>query len=147
MPVFHVRRLIGQSSELAQLRARAQRLEVLQQAYVDCVPVEFAALTKASRVGYIKGGTLYVMADDAATAAKLRHLLTPLVPFFNQLEKKVTGIKVVTQAKIPYASAWGKPRKTPPSVAVTQLFEDLAHDVRDPRLKSALANFGKKPRK
>ena len=147
MPAQHMRRLIGQSAELTELRERARKLQVLQQAYVDCVPAEFAALTEASRVGYIKAGILYVLADDAATAAKLRHLSTSLVPFFNQLDGKVTGIKVLTQAKMPYVSSWGGRRKTPPSMAAAQLFEKLAESVQDPGLKSALTKFARNRQK
>lgn len=147
MPAQPLRRLIGDSTAFKALRERTQGLQALQQVYVHCIPAEFAALTKASRVGYIKAGTVYVLADNAAAAAKLRHLLPPLVPFFSKVDAKVTGIRVLSQAKMPYAHALGKPQKRSLTIDSIRLFEGLANTVRDPALKSALANLAKNSRK
>ena len=99
MPLRDIRNLLGASSELAALREKTQRLLALQRAYVDCTPVELAELTKASRVGYLKAGTLYLLADNATVAAKLRQLLPRLLPLFQKLETEVTGIHVDVQPK------------------------------------------------
>ena len=147
MPAQPLRRLIGDSTAFKALRERTQGLQALQQVYVHCIPAEFAALTKASRVGYIKAGTVYVLADNAATAAKLRHLLPPLVPFFSKVEAKVTGIRVLSQAKMPYGTGLGTPVKKTLPIDSIELFEKLAQTVHDPALKSALANLAKNSRK
>ena len=97
MPLRDIRHLIGASAELEAVRKKAQRQATLQKAYVDYTPVELAELTRASRVGYIKAGTLYLLADHAAAAAKLRQLLPRLLPQFSKLEPEVTGIKVAVQ--------------------------------------------------
>ena len=147
MPVQPLRRFIGDSTVFKTLRERTQGLQALQQVYADCIPAEFATLTKASRIGYIKAGTVYVLADDAATAAKLRHLLPPLVPFFSKVDAKVTGIRVLSQAKMPYGVGLGKPVKKSLTIDSIELFENLAKTVRDPALKSAIANLTKNRRK
>ena len=147
MPAQPLRRFIGDSTAFKTLRERTQGLQALQQVYVECIPAEFATLTKASRIGYIKAGTVYVLADDAATAAKLRHLLPPLVPCFSNVDAKITGIRVLSQAKMPYASGLRKPVKSTLTIDSIELFECLAQTVRDPALKSAIVKLAKKRRK
>jgi len=104
MPLRDIRHLIGASSELEAVRKNAQRQAALQRAYqdyCDSTATGLAYLTKASRVGYIKAGTLYLLADQAAVAAKLRQLLPRLLPVLSKLDAEVTGIKVVLQANFP----------------------------------------------
>jgi hypothetical protein len=144
MPLRDIRQLIGNSAELDTLRKKAQRLTALQQAYVDYTPVELADLTKASRVGYVKAGTLYLWVDHAAVATKLRQLLPRLLPLFSKLDAEITGIKVVVQVKSP-------PQKPPKYAQKNQLpvdsiehFERLSHKVSDPDLKLAITNLVKK---
>ena len=147
MPLHDMRRLIGATIELESLREKTRGLAQLQQAYVDYFPAEFAELTQASRVGYIKGGALYVLADNAATAAKLRHLLPRLAPLFSKLEAKVSGIKVVVQVNNPATPPPKPPTKNALPVDSIEYFSNLAQRVRDPELKSALTKLVEKRRK
>ena len=70
MPLADIRKLIGSTAELASVRAQARKQVALQKAFEDCAPVELAQVIKASRVGYIKAGTLILLADHAAAAAR-----------------------------------------------------------------------------
>lgn len=144
MPLRDIRTLIGTTGELASLRDRARRQAALQQAFVDYTPVELAAVTKASRVGYIRAGTLYLLADHTAAAAKLRQLLPRLLPVFRKLEAEVTAIKVQVQVR-------NQPESTRSHSAVKLLpidsidkFRILADYVHDPKLKLAITNLVRK---
>lgn len=141
MPLRDIRKLIGASSELEVVRNQARRLAVLQQAYVDYAPVEFAYLTKASRVGYIKAGTLYLVAEKATVAAKLRQLLPRLLPIFRILDAEVTGIKVALQVNYPQQNRVDRFKKTSLPVDSIYKFELLSKKIRDPDLKSAIVKL------
>jgi hypothetical protein len=144
MPLRDIRQLIGASAELDSVRKNAQRLTALQKAFVDYTPVELAELTKASRVGYIKAGTLYLWADHAAVAAKLRQLLPRLLPRFSKLDAEVTGIKVVVQVKSSPQNPQRNVQKNQLPIDSVQHFERLSHTVKDPALRSAIANLVRK---
>lgn len=144
MPLRDIRTLIGTAGELAPARAQAQRQAALQQAFVDHTPAELAHLTKASRVGYIKAGTLYLLAENAAIAAKLRQLLPRLLPVFRKLEREITAIKVEVQVG-GYVQALAYTRRNPTlSIESIEKFEELASAVRDPSLKLAITNLVRK---
>lgn len=144
MPLRDIRTLIGTAGELASARAQAQRQAALQQAFVDHTPAELAYLTKASRVGYIKAGTLYLLAENAAIAAKLRQLLPRLLPVFRKLEREITAIKVEVQVG-GYVQALAYRRRNPTlPIESIEKFEELASAVRDPSLKLAITNLVRK---
>lgn len=144
MPLRNIRTLIGAAGELASTRAQARRHEALQQAFVDYTPVELAYLTKASRVGYIKADTLYLLAEHAAVAAKLRQLLPRLLPVFRKLEPEITAIKVSVQVG-GYAQGTSRERDHPTlPIESIEKFENLATVVRDPSLKRAITNLVRK---
>ena len=144
MPATNIRRLLGASSEFKALRDKTQHLQTLQQVYAGSAPVELA---KASRVGYLRAGTLYILADNAAVASKLRQLLPRILPEVRKLEAQVTRIQIQVQA--------GKGESAPPvhvkketlSIDNIELFESLARAVENPSLKSALTEFAQHRRK
>jgi hypothetical protein len=141
MPLRDIRNLLGASSELAALREKTQRLQALQRAYVDSTPVELAELTKASRVGYLKAGTLYLLADNATVAAKLRQLLPRLLPLFRKLEAEVTGIRVDVQPKSPAVlpSVEAKSDRLP--IDYIEQLDKAAKTITSPDLKLAVTNL------
>lgn len=144
MPLRDIRQLIGTSAELDTLRKKAQRLTALQQAYIDCTPGELADLAKASRVGYVKAGTLYLWVDHATVATKLRQLLPRLLPLFSKLDAEITGIKVVVQVKSPQKPPQRYAQKNSLPFDSIEHFERLSHEVSDPALKSAITNLVRK---
>ena len=141
MPLRDIRNLLGASSELAALREKTQRLLALQRAYIDCTPVELAEITKASRVGYLKAGTLYLLADNAAIAAKLRQLLPRLLPVFRKLEAEVTGIRVDVQPKSPPTGPSASSNKNELPIDYIKQFEEAAKTISNPDLKLAVTNL------
>jgi hypothetical protein len=147
MPLRDIRNLINTSAELASVRKQALKQAALQQAFVDYTPVEFAYLTQASRVGYIKAGTLYLLADQAAVAAKLRQLLPRLLPIFRKLEPEVTGIKVEVQVSNSPGNGMPNTNKKQLPIDSIEYFEKLAASVSDQELKLAITNLIRKRRK
>ena len=144
MPLRDIRNLLGASGELAALRQKTQRLLALQRAYVDCTPVELAELTelkKASRVGYLKAGTLFLLADNTTVAAKLRQLLPRLLPIFRKLEAEVTGIRVDVQPKSPLNPPPKRLKKIYLPVDYIDKFEDVSKTIVNPDLKLAIINL------
>jgi hypothetical protein len=141
MPLRDIRKLIDASAELASVRRQAHKQAALQQAFVDYTPAEFAYLTQASRVGYIKAGTLYLLTDQAAVAAKLRQLLPRLLPVFRKLEPEVTGIKVEVQVNSAQGKSRSKTNKKLLSIDSIEYFEKLAGSVSNPELKLAITNL------
>ena len=141
MPLRDIRNLLGASNELAALREKTQRLMALQRAYVDCTPVELADITKASRVGYLKAGTLYLLADNATVAAKLRQLLPRLLPVFRKLEAEVTGIHVDVQPKYPANSPAASLKKGELPVDYIEQLDCIAKTISNPGLKLAVTNL------
>lgn len=144
MPLRDIQNLINASAELASVRAQAKKQTALQKAFVDHTPVEFADLTKASRVGYIKAGTLFLLADHAAVAAKLRQLLPRLLPVFRRLESEITGIKVVVQVTDPNQTLEKKTNKPLLPIDSIEKFEALSHSISDKNLKLAITNLVRK---
>ena len=141
MPLRDIRNLLGASGELAALRDKTQRLLALQRAYVDCTPVELAELKKASRVGYLKAGTLYFLADNAAVAAKLRQLLPRLLPVFLNLDAEVTGIRVEVQPKSPPNPSRNHSNKDVLPIDYIEKCENLSKSIINPDLKLAVTNL------
>ena len=141
MPLRDIRNLLGASGELAALRDKTQRLLALQRAYVDCTPVEFADITKASRVGYLKTGTLYLLADNASVAAKLRQLLPRLLPIFRKLEAEVTGIHVDVQPKFPPKPPLPRLKKGELPIDYIDKFNNISKTIVNPDLKLAVTNL------
>jgi len=144
MPLRNIQTVIGATGELASVREQARRQAALQQAFVDYTPVELANITKASRVGYIKAGTLYLFAEHAAVAAKLRQLLPRLLPVFRKLEAEITSIKVEVQVTGHAQATALKPKGLSLPIESIDKFRSLAASVRDPDLKLAITNLVEK---
>ncbi|MFN7087696.1 MAG: DciA family protein [Burkholderiales bacterium] len=138
MPARKIGNLLTASGELKALYRHAQRLLELQQVFSDSAP---AALARASRVKSCRGGTLHILADNAAVAAKLRQLTPRLLLLVQKREPQITGIQVAVQV----AKAAATTRKTPANPALSldsiEKFRLLSEQTPDSPLKSALTNL------
>lgn len=84
------------SGELRTLSRKVQRLTELQRVYLDSAPRSLAA---ASRVKNYRAGTLFLLADNAAVATKLKQLAPRLLITLQRQVPEVTGIRVHVQVK------------------------------------------------
>src|ERR1043166_34050 len=96
MPANKISSLLTATSGLKSLSLQAQGLIELQQIYSENAPAE---LFEAIRVGYLKAGTLFLLADNGAIAAKLRQLTPRLLVNFRKRRKEITGIRVEVQVE------------------------------------------------
>lgn len=138
MPVQKIGDVIARSGGLEALARHARRLSDLQQHLLEATP---SALAAAIRVTDLKAGTLVVLADNPAVAAKLRQLAPRLLKHVQKQQSQITGIRVGVQVKTHKIKAEHEITKPPlPPEAIKDLGE-LAEALPPSSLKSALARL------
>ena len=138
MPVQKIGDVIANSGNLQALNRKARRLKDLQQLLFEASPPLLAA---ASRVADLRSGTLVVLSDNAAVAAKLRQLAPRLLLHIREQASEVTGIRIEVQVKAHKIKAEEEFTKRPlPSDAI-QEFERLSGTLPPSPLKSALTRL------
>jgi hypothetical protein len=138
VPVQKIGDVIARSGGLEALARHARRLSDLQLLLLEATPSELAA---ATRVTDLKAGTLVVLADNPAVAAKLRQLVPRLLKHVQKQQAEITGIRVGVQVKTHKIKAEHEITKRPlPPEAIKDLGE-LAEALPPSSLKSALAQL------
>ena len=138
MPVQRIGDVIASSGDLKSLARQAQRLRDLEQLLFESTPV---ALARASRVANLKAGTLVVLADNAAVAAKLRQLAPSLLLHLNKRGFEVTVLRVEVQVKAHKIKAEDDvtARALPPDAI--EDFARLSEALPDSPLRTAVARL------
>jgi hypothetical protein len=135
VPVQKIGDVIANSGNLTALARHARRLSDLQQLLLEATPFALAA---ASRVTDLRAGTLVLLADNAAVAAKLRQLAPRLLKHVQKQQAEVTGIRVDVQVKTHKIKDEDEVTKQPlPAEAIKDL-GGLAESLPPSPLKSAL---------
>jgi len=138
MPARKLDFYLNASKRLRSLAAAARHLAQLQQVFLQHAP---PALTQSSHVSQLRAGTLVLLAENAAIAAKLRQLAPRLLTAYQNQGDEVTSIRVEVQVR---ATAPGVDftRKTRPlSVETIENLQHLAISLDDSPLKQALTNL------
>lgn len=135
MPVQKIGALLGER-ELQSLSRKARRLMELQQVFLDSAP---PALSRASRVKDYKAGTLFLSAQNAAIATKLRQLAPSLLLNIRKTDLEITGIQIAVQVKEVTDLPQKKPLKPGLSTENIGVFRKLSDALPESELKSALA--------
>jgi hypothetical protein len=143
MPLNTLGELLGATEELRALQARVRRLRELQTLYFRAAPVELAG---SSRVKGCRAGTLFVCADNAAVAAKLKQLVPRLLTSIRQIESEITQIRIQVQVRSTRGETAYSSRKAPLTAQIAGKFGDLAARVANPGLKSALERLARRHR-
>lgn len=141
MPLHTLGSLLGATQELKALTALARRLRELQSLYSRSAPRDLAV---SSRVKSCRAGTLYVSADNAAVAAKLKQLAPRLLASIRESEAEITKIRIEVQVsgrEPPRVYKSQKKALTPASV--TRIHE-LAARVSDAGLRAALDRLARR---
>src|SRR4029077_4136434 len=94
------------SESLRALTHQARRLAELQQAFVKTAP---PYLAQACYVKSLSAGTLIVLAENAAIAAKLKQLSPRLLAAYQKLRPEVTSIQVEVQVATARDNAAAQP--------------------------------------
>lgn len=137
MPTQKIGALLG-AGELQALSRKARRLMELQQVFLDSAP---PSLSRASQVKDYRMGTLFLSAENAAVAMKLRQLAPSLLLKIRKREAEITGIKIAVQVKEVTDPPQSKPEKRGLNAENVGVFRKLSDALPQSELKSALANL------
>ena len=91
MPAHKIDFYLNSSNSLRRLADAARRIAELQQVFLKIAP---QPLTQACCVKQLRAGTLFLLAENAAVAAKLKQLAPRLLTAYEKLGCEVTSIKV-----------------------------------------------------
>jgi hypothetical protein len=141
MPLHPFGDLLGKTEALKALTARVRRLAELQSLYVRTAPRELAT---SSRVKGCRAGTLFVVADNAAVAAKLKQLAPRLLAAIRENEAEINQIRIEVQVAGREAFSPRPARKKPLPAAAAKEFAALAATLPDSALKAALSRLAKR---
>jgi hypothetical protein len=122
--------------DLEAILVRAKQLAALEQAYAAAVP---AQLARRSRVAYERAGTLVVVADTSAVAAKLRQLAPRIVMEIVKSAAEITSMRVEVQI-VQRSTERREPRPEIGSHALASLRE-LRDSLPDSPLREALGRL------
>lgn len=138
MPAHRIGKLLAIPGELKALYDKAQHLLRLQQVFSESAP---SSLAQASRVKNYREGTLFILADSAAVAAKLRQLAPRLLVNIQKQEPQITGIQVAVQVSGSQNGLDSVSKNNELSIDSIEKFKKLSEAIPDSPLKSALANL------
>ena len=138
MATHKIGELLAGSGQLKTLAREALRLAELERLILAAVP---SALTDAIRIQKLKSGTLVLLTDNAAVAAKLKQLAPRLLACVRKRDPEVNGIRVQVQPAPRQKRASGGPVKHRLTTDAITNFENLAGRLRDSPLKAALARL------
>src|SRR3972149_6075049 len=94
MPAHKIDFYLNSSNSLRQLADEARRIAELQQVFLEIAP---QPLTQACCVKQLRAGTLLLMAENAAIAAKVKQVFPRVLAFYQKLGWEVTSIRVEVQ--------------------------------------------------
>jgi hypothetical protein len=86
--------LLNSLNDFEAINMRAKRIAALQRTYLDAAPEE---VTRCSRVGTETQGTLVLLADNGAVAARLRQSTPRLLAAIQRRWPEVTSIRIEVQ--------------------------------------------------
>lgn len=137
MPAYKAPHFLSLSPRLHDLADRCEELRRIQRS-VDALLPQDGSLRCA--VAPPQAGTLVLLADNGAVAAKLRHMAPTLLSGLKKRGLEVTAIRV--RAQVARTEPRRKPEAPPPpSGGVLDSFESLAGGLADGPLKEALNRF------
>jgi len=132
------------SDRLRSLTREAQRNAELHQVLVNIAPPQ---LTQACCVKQLRDGTLTLLAENAAIAAKLKQLAARLLVAYRKQRSEVTSIRIevqVSKVTAPPATT-REPKRL--SIETIENIEKLAGGLEDSPLKQALTSMAARQRK
>jgi len=129
---------LNSSNSLRQLADEARRIAELQQVFLKIAP---QPLTQACCVKQLRAGTLVLLAENAAIAAKAKQLIPRLLTLYQKLGWQVTAIRVEVQVKETAPPSVAGPARTRLSIETIDNLERLAAGLEDSPLKQALTNM------
>jgi hypothetical protein len=129
---------LNSSDRLRSLTQEARHIAELQRILLNTAP---PALTQACCVKQLRDGTLTLLAENAAIAAKLKQLAARLLATYQKQRLEVTSIRVEVQVRefAPASLEKSKPKRL--SIETIENLEKLSEQLEDSPLKTALARL------
>jgi hypothetical protein len=140
MPARKVSEILGADDALGNLAAASRRVQQLQRSYLETVP---AALCRASRVGWARGGVVSVIAINGAVAAKLRQMTPRILDGFRRHGLEFNSMRIEVQVDAGTARLGSGSRKTLSPVALSAV-EDAVRTVPPSPLRDALKRLARR---
>jgi len=143
MPARRISFYLNASDNLRSLTYEARRNAELHQVLVNIAPPE---LTQACRVKQLRDGTLTLLAENAAIAAKLKQLAARLLTAFQKQRSEVTSMRIEVQVR---AVANGpSPTREPKPLTIDNIknLDALAEQLEESPLKRALTTLAGRQR-
>jgi hypothetical protein len=138
MSAHRINFYLNSSDRLRSLTHDAQRVAELHQVLVNTAPPE---LTQACRVKQLRDGTLTLLAENAAIAAKLKQLAARLLASYQKQRWQVTAIRIEVQVREAAAKPGTGREPKRLSIESIEYLENLAGQLQDSPLKQALTTM------
>ncbi len=138
MPAHKIDFYLNSSNSLRQLANEARRIAELQQVFLQIAP---QPLTQACSVRQLRAGTLVLLAENAAIAAKIKQLFPRLLTDYQKLGWQVTSIKVEVQVSETVQQPAAAPARARLSIETIDNLGRLVARLEDSPLKQALAKL------
>jgi hypothetical protein len=135
---------LNSSDRLRSLTHEARRNAELHQVVVNIAPLE---LTQACRVKQLRDGTLTLLAENAAIAAKLKQLAARLLVAYQKQRCEITSIRIEVQVREAVAAPAATRESKRLSIETIENLEKLAEGLEDSPLKQALTTMAARQRK
>ena len=134
---------LNSSDSLRSLTRAAQHIAAMQRVLLDNAPQE---LTQRCRVKQLRDGTLTLLAENAAIAAKLKQLAARLLTSYQKLRWQITAIRIEVQVMETAPDLTPKPNSKRLSIETIKNLEVLAEQIDDVSLKQALIRMAMRQR-
>ncbi len=144
MPARRINFYLNTSDRLRSLTHEVRRNAELHQVLVNVAPPE---LTKACCVKQLRDGTLTLLAENAAIAAKLKQLTARLLVAYQKQRSEVTSIRIEVQVREAASDAAPARQVKRLSIETIENLEKLAGDLEDSPLKQALTTMAARQRR
>jgi hypothetical protein len=143
MPAHKIDFYLNSSDRLRSLTREAQLVAELQQILLNTAPPE---LTLSCRVKQLRDGTLTLLAENAAIAAKLKQLAGRLLTSYQKQRWQVTSIRIEVQVRDATVKpdTMREPKRL--SIETIENLENLAGQLEDSPLKRALTTMTERHR-
>jgi len=143
MPAHKLDFYLNSSDSLRSLTRAAQRNAELQQVLLNTAP---PALTQRCRVKQFRDGTLTLLAENAAIAAKLKQLTARLLTSYRKQRWQITSIRIEVQVREAAPDLAPKSKSRRLSIETIKNLERLADRIDDANLKQALTAMATRQR-
>src|SRR5450631_3330979 len=114
---------LNSSDRLRSLTQEVQRIAELHQILMNTAPLE---LTQACCVKQLRDGTLTLLAENAAIAAKLKQLAARLLASYQKQRLEITVIRVEVQVRQPASTPGAKSKPKTLSIETIKNLERLS---------------------